>query len=86
VPFDLRLKVDQTTVESTSTYVSSVGVPVEKFVQPGVTHRIAPGDENASCVWWRMNIRQTTKQMPPLGTEILDPAGLATVQAWIQTL
>jgi hypothetical protein len=85
-PFSLRMSVDVATVEQTDAYLTGVGVPVEKFVSPGVTHRIASGDPDASCVAVRMGIRGTTQQMPPVGTEIVDPTGLSAVTAWIESL
>jgi len=85
-PFALRVLVGDATVEATGAFGTAVGVPVEKFVQAGVTHRIAPGQPGASCVWYRMGVRGTIQQMPPLATELVDDSGLAIVEAWIQSL
>lgn len=48
---------------------------------------VAPGDPERSVLWQRMASRDPRRQMPPLGTHIPDPEGLALVAAWIrQTL
>jgi hypothetical protein len=85
-PYRLRLLVGQTTPEETDAYTTAVGVPVEKFVHPGITMRIAPGDLSASCVSYRMGTRGTTEQMPPFATELVDDSGKALVDSWIASL
>ena len=85
-PMVLRLTVAALAVTETGVWQTAVGVPVEGFLQPGVTHRIAPGNPGASCVSYRMGVRGTTAQMPPFGTEIVDAAGHAAVDAWISGL
>ncbi len=49
------------------------------------TFRIAAGNSGSSEVIRRMNLRDRG-QMPPLGTEQVDAAGVATVRAWIDAL
>jgi hypothetical protein len=66
---------------------------------PGM--RIAPGDPEGSAIYELMNKRDMTlvpdagaadggvaptSQMPPVGTELVDPDGLAKVSAWIDEL
>lgn len=46
---------------------------------------IAPGDRNRSVVWARMNQRGNN-QMPPLGSHVVDEAGVSVVGQWIDTL
>jgi hypothetical protein len=48
--------------------------------------RIAAGDAAHSGIVGRMARRGEREQMPPLGTEELDPAGLVTVSSWIASL
>jgi len=86
VPFNLRLEVGQRTVDQTSTYVSAVRVPVERYYRPGITHRIAPGNPDASCVSARISVRAPGEQMPPLATETVDTNGVAAVNAWIRSM
>lgn len=43
---------------------------------------IVPGDPDASQLFLRMDLRGDV-QMPPLGTERVDEAGVAAVRAWI---
>lgn len=49
---------------------------------PGATFRIAAGHPAASALLKRMERRGDALQMPPLGTVLLDPDGLARVRAW----
>lgn len=44
---------------------------------------VVPGDAEASQLFLRMGVRDET-QMPSLGTERVDEAGLAAVRAWIE--
>jgi hypothetical protein len=85
-PYDLRVGVGDTEVEDVGAYRTAVGVPVETFFAPGVTMRIAPGAPWSSCVFYRMNQRGNGEQMPPFGTEEVDPDGLAAVEKWILSL
>jgi hypothetical protein len=85
-PFDLRLSVKDVSVSGTGAYRTGLGMPVEKFVTPGVTLRIAPGNPQGSCVYHRMTIRGTQEQMPPTGSRVTDSEGLAVVAAWIDSL
>jgi hypothetical protein len=83
----LRLLVDQTTVESTSAYATAVNVPTENPNFPG--DRIEPGDPGASVIIQRQLRNPSageTKQMPPVGRELVDDAGVAQVAAWITAL
>jgi hypothetical protein len=85
-PFYLRLEVKQRTPDTTFTYQTAVGVPVERYTRPGITHRVAPGNPDASCVPSRMSQRVSGEQMPPIGTKYVDDAGVAAVDAWIRSL
>jgi hypothetical protein len=48
--------------------------------------RVAPNHAAVSGIVGRMSSRTSREQMPPLGTEIVDSVGLATVKAWIDSL
>jgi hypothetical protein len=51
--------------------------------------RVVPGNPAMSAVHELMSLRSTSedmRQMPPLGTEIVDPMGLAQLEAWINAL
>ncbi|WP_437758488.1 PQQ-dependent sugar dehydrogenase [Sorangium sp. So ce1389] len=78
-----RLLAANTTVESTDTYATGVGV-TPSFWEPGVVHRITAGDPDSSAVVRRMAHRGTRTQMPPIGSEVVDAAGVAAVRAWIE--
>jgi hypothetical protein len=85
-PFTLRLSVNDKTLEDTGVWKTGLRVPVEKFVTPGVTQRLVPGNADASCIVHRMSIRGTTEQMPPLASKITDPNGIALITTWIESL
>jgi hypothetical protein len=61
-----------------------------RFRFPGEPHvealRIEPGAPQRSAVVRRMASRAPTTQMPPLGTHVVDAAGLARVEQWIRGL
>ncbi|WP_437324524.1 hypothetical protein [Sorangium sp. So ce381] len=74
--FDFTLRVGElASVESTATYRTAIG-PV-----------IDPGDPDGSDVVERARRRDPDwPSMPPLGTEIVDEAGLDVLRTWIRNL
>ena len=52
----------------------------------GFTERVVAGDPDASAIFHRMSQRAINVQMPPLGTEKADDAGVALVKGWIESL
>lgn len=80
---ELRLYVDERDVKTTKLYTSNVNQATEKFVS--LPYRIKGGDAANSAVYARMN-RRDKDQMPPLGSEDVHTAGLATIKAWIDVL
>jgi len=87
VPLELRLEVD-TLVDVTQTpaYITAVDVDSSlTLLAPDVTKIIASGDRAHSALYLRMT-RRDMKQMPPLGTEEVDPTGSEAVGAWIDSL
>jgi hypothetical protein len=48
--------------------------------------RVAPSHEALSGIIGRMSRRGAGEQMPPIGTEVVDPTGLAAVKAWINSV
>lgn len=85
-PFTLRLSVNDATLEDTGVWKTALRVPVEKFVTPGVTMRVNPGNPDGSCIVHRMSIRGTTEQMPPIASKITDDTHLAMIREWVQSL
>lgn len=82
---DLRLSVaegggDRQAVRTT------VGQPLHYDRSSTLTLRVAPGDPDRSALLHRMLVRGTRSQMPPIATEAIDPAGVAIIQAWIESL
>lgn len=48
--------------------------------------RVLPSHAQQSGIVGRMSSRLTGEQMPPVGTKMVDPTGLAAVKAWIDSL
>lgn len=71
-----------TTLEQTRGYLTTVG----KTNSFNSMHTIEPGIPDQSTIFVRMSSRTPGVQMPPIGTEITDPTGLAKVSAFISSL
>lgn len=82
----LRLDVDEHDAATTQIYQTTVGVDLQQWTNRGFTKRIVPGDPDNSAIFYRMGQRAMNVQMPPLATEKTDPAGIALVQEWIDSL
>jgi hypothetical protein len=58
-----------------------------RFQTPGVEahecKRILPGDAEKSSVLFRMRSRHPARQMPPIGTKIIDGEALALLSRWV---
>jgi hypothetical protein len=73
--YDFTLAASQLdSVASTPTYRTVVGAAVES------------GDPEGSKLYELVSSRGMFRQMPPLATEKVDSAGLATLRAWIEAL
>jgi len=86
----MRVSTADVAVGTTAVYTDVVNQPVTFFTGP-CTHRVAGMDVANSCVHYRMSQRGddmtiNIDQMPPLATDLVDAAGLATIEAWIETL
>jgi mono/diheme cytochrome c family protein len=79
-------------LEDTPTYQGTVDRPTDlgrhaRGLDEMPETRVVPGDPGASALVWRMRQRgRDDAQMPPLGTEQVDAAGVATIEAWIRSL
>jgi len=82
----LRLQIEDRTPEETTTYMSTLDVPLDRWVTGPYTVRVSPGDASMSAITARMSVRGTMAEMPPLATELIDPDGIAAVTAWIDGL
>lgn len=82
----LRLSVDERDAAATQIVQSTVGVPLQQWIDRGYTYRIVAGDPDQSAVFFRASQRTMNVQMPPLATEQTDDVSLALLRAWIQTL
>ncbi len=54
--------------------------------QSGGSHRLVPGSPRMSAVAFRMSSRDPFVRMPPLGTTVIDEAGLSLIESWIEEL
>ena len=86
--FSMWIPVATTTVASTPTYTTGVGVLAAWG--GGTLQRIHTGNTTSnatlSAAIMRMNMRTAGNQMPPIATQDTDAVGMATVSAWINTL
>lgn len=80
----LRLAVAQATAAETDICRTTLGVPPTHFSDPAVSARLAPGDPDKSCITYRMGLRGDRRQMPPLATEHVDPAGMNLLDEFIR--
>ena len=86
IQINLRLYFDRlATVEATPTYLSTVEVISLREIGGGFPLLIDPGDAAASSLHLHMNAIDQDR-MPPLGTEVVDSSGLASLDAWINSL
>lgn len=60
------------------------GVPVPLLLAQTVAGTPAPTPAQRAKALQRMRSRNPYTQMPPLGTQVPDPAGLALMQAWLE--
>ena len=51
---------------------------------PDQSYRIYPGDAARSAIVYRISTRDPYRQMPPLGTKIVDKEAVALITRWIQ--
>jgi hypothetical protein len=93
---------DLASPQTTGPYLGLVNKATKKGNILGATVRVVPGDLEASALYQVMNTRDAVPgvdpemmgadggvaafQMPPLGSEITDPDGLAKISAWINSL
>jgi hypothetical protein len=91
----MRLNVASlATVRTTDTWNTAVGKPLSgldtAFVPPWPMLRITPGNPRASAISFRASVRDTepsqSNQMPPLDTHVVPDAGVAILNAWIQSI
>jgi hypothetical protein len=82
----LRLVVGQTP-EQTGAFTTTVGTVMKHPIDDGdggfVTDVLVKGDPERSGLWRRM-ARRDAYGMPPAGTQVVDDAGLATIEQWIR--
>ncbi|MDD9967750.1 MAG: hypothetical protein OXR73_16060 [Myxococcales bacterium] len=83
---NLRLSVTDMSVQDTQTYVTTLSIPLQYFEGSPLQQRVVPGAPGQSGLLFRMMERGPDTQMPPIGTELVDPAGLAAVETWIAGL
>lgn len=80
---DLEGSVDQFSVYSNLVDVDIVKIDGE---HPAATKRIVPGDFENSAIYQRFSDKTAAWTMPPLATEVTDPAGQAAMEAFITSL
>ena len=85
VPLVLAQRVGDAAASRARVLASTVGATsrFRSAALPGLTQIVAPGRPASSLLVARMRSRHAVLQMPPLGTALPDPEGLALVERWI---
>ncbi len=83
---DLRLLSRDVSPEATLAQRTTLQVPLQFFRRRGARWRVLGGAPEQSALLQRMSQPDPLIRMPPLGTERIDPAGVAAVRAWIESL
>lgn len=82
----LYIETGLATLESTGAYRTTVGV-ASNWSEMGSSVRVVAGSASTSTLFQRMGVRGPgDDQMPPLATDMTDPAGLQIVESWIDSL
>jgi hypothetical protein len=100
--FGARVHPGEGAVEGTLAWQTAVDQDLEYWVddaagnhtEPRITRRISSGDPSMSAIWYRMSVREwgheapidDHQQMPPVGSNRVDAAGLGAVETWIESL
>jgi mono/diheme cytochrome c family protein len=82
----LGLSLAQATDGGATRTVTSLLAGQSRFRSHGLDRRIVPGRADASVLAIRVRSRDPLKQMPPVGTQILDAEGYALISRWIEEL
>jgi cytochrome c553 len=82
----LRLSVQENELEDTAIYLTTVNVEPQSFADAAYPFRIAPGDPEASALFFRMQQRARETQMPPFATELVDESGIQLIEGFISEL
>jgi hypothetical protein len=83
---NLRLVAGERTARNTPTYLTTIDVPLQNFMDTTLTTRVVPGEPEQSALWFRMTERGTRTQMPPLSSDQADALGVDLVRQWIEQL
>lgn len=83
-PTSARMDFRWTTTDFAMGAINATGY----FTVPGLpgTRIIKPGDPDKSTLLYRIGHRGAGIQMPPLGTQKVDPEAVAVIRAWVQEL
>jgi hypothetical protein len=73
------------TVEGSPAYTTTVCQEMQTPIFDA-TEIVVPGSPDTSAMYLRMNQRGTEDEMPQLGSELVDPTGIAAIRAWIQSI
>jgi hypothetical protein len=79
-----------TSVQTTNVWTTAVDQPsgFQPYADSGLL-LIDPGHPSNSCIYFRDSTRDDAGQgfqMPPIDTHVVPTAGVALVQAWIQSI
>ncbi len=83
----LRVSVNDQTLEDTDTFLTAINKRATASDEIGPDYyRLEGGNVTGSVIHYRMDKRGIEYQMPPIGSSVKDPDGLALIASWIQSL
>jgi hypothetical protein len=86
LPLDLVLAQSARPARQADAFVAQLqGTPL-RYRRAGAEHLLVPGDAAHSVLALRLASTDAVSRMPPLGTTLVDPQGLALVKRWIDAL
>jgi hypothetical protein len=86
-PARFKVLVADTDPKKTGTYVTMINVKMNHLDPAGEPFiGIVPGNPDKSHVYYRMGKRDGFWNMPPVGTNVTDEAGMARIAEWIRAL
>ena len=86
LPLDLVLAQAAMPTPETAASTDSLLRTRLRYRRPGAERLLVPGDPATSVLVRRLSSTDAVSRMPPLGTTVPDPLGIALIQRWIREM
>jgi hypothetical protein len=83
---EMHLRIADTTLTSTEAYSTLIDTAVKQGMVNGDSVVVVPGDAAHSVLVDRISSTDPQYRMPELGSNVVDPTGVATITAWINAI